>query len=998
MRKEDFRPLSFWSFNGEMEDEEIKSQIRQFAKQGFGGFFMHARAGLTLEYMGEEWFRACRTAVEEAKKQNLKAWLYDENGWPSGFAGGKVPALGEDYTAKHLYFTDHLPEEGNGRLMAAYRTLPDGSCRRLPEQEALDGDLFCCLGQLMGYADLLNPRAMRAFIDFTHEKYKEELGEYFGTVIPGIFTDEPQLVGKFPYTFDFPELFYKANGYDFFDEAWRLTRDGLAHAAFKYQASKLVAELFRTAFTEQIENWCRENHLEFTGHFSNEDGLCNQISANYDLMAQYGVMSRPGIDFLGRRLTSPVLVKQVSDGAYLAGRKRITSESFGCSGWDVSFNDLLWIAGWQAAFGINSIVTHLSAYSMRGRRKRDYPAFFSYQEPWWEIFGEVSREIVRVNEFLSEGRRDIRLLVVYPVTSMWCVLAGTQEFSEEARYISNQFRMLVEQLLDLQKDFLIVTEEELAVFEACEGRLCREDIKCSTVIVPDSLSLNRATYRKLREIAASGGNVVYINRRPVLCEGQRRDIDIPGIVVENRRGLLEKYFLVTGQTEDVLAVDGFSGQAVSGMILSRRVLEDGTQRIFVMNPSHSDTKKLYLRVKGRQKIQGYENCESSEKYWNFCDGENTFVSITLAPTESVCVTAREERMTRRQEIVACEPKLSSMRLLSPSKVELLSPNALTVGHCDVYVNDVLLCEGVIPATCADAVYQHAYESGKVSRVRVVYQFSADFKGKIPKNLKLVAESDGMQALSVNGTEVLEQREGWWIDKSFHVFPIAGLVQNKTNRVEMEFEIIRPEELEEQGNFEGYRNRFFYPVEPEDIYITGSFDVHTESSITEGIETLHTDGGFVLTEETEKHDGELTRQNLWFYRGNVSQTYSVSDIPEGADCFIRLEDWMGTAAEILVNGKSAGVICRAPYRLSISEYLVPGENKLTVILYGSNRNLLGPHHHISGNPHFVGVPTFLGKKGFTDFVYPQIVGEDTHTDWYSFVKLSCGKVVLEITTF
>ena len=307
MKKDDFRPLSFWSFNGEMEDEEIRSQIRQFARQGFGGFFMHARAGLTLEYMGKKWFRVCRTAVEEAKAQNLKAWLYDENGWPSGFAGGKVPALGEDYTAKHLCFINHLPREGEGRLLAVYRTLPEGSCQRIPDQEAALGDLFCCLGQVEGYADLLNPRAMKAFIEFTHEKYREELGEYFGNVIPGIFTDEPQLVGKFPYTFDFPELFYKAYGYEFFDEAWRLTRDGLEHARFKYQAGKLVAELFRTAFTEQIETWCRENHLEFTGHFSNEDGLCNQTSANYDLMAQYGVMSRPGIDFLGRRLTSPVL-------------------------------------------------------------------------------------------------------------------------------------------------------------------------------------------------------------------------------------------------------------------------------------------------------------------------------------------------------------------------------------------------------------------------------------------------------------------------------------------------------------------------------------------------------------------------------------------------------------------------------------------------------------------------------------------------------------------
>lgn len=1037
MGKEDFRPLSFWSFNGEMEDEEIRTQVRQLAEQGFGGFFMHARAGLTLEYMGEAWFRACRIAVEEAKKQNLAAWLYDENGWPSGFAGGKVPALGEDYTAKHLCFIDHLPGKEDGRLLAAYRVLPDGSCRRIPEQEAREGDLFCCLGQLMGYADLLNPRAMKAFIQFTHEKYKEELGEYFGNVIPGIFTDEPQLAGKFPYTFAFPELFYKANGYDFFDEAWRLTRDGMEHAAFKYQASKLIAELFRTAFTEQIENWCLENHLEFTGHFANEDGLCNQTCTSYDLMTQYGVMSRPGIDFLGRRLTSPVLVKQVSDGAYLAGRKRVTSESFGCSGWDVSFNDLLWIAQWQAAFGINSIVTHLSAYSMRGRRKRDYPAFFSYQEPWWEIFKNVSSKIVKVNEFLAEGRRDIRLLVVHPVTSIWCALAGAQQFSEEARHISNQFRMLVEQLLDLQKDFLIVTEEELVRFDTCQGRLCREDIECPTVIVPDSISLNRATLQKLQELSENGGNVVYINRRPVLCEGVRLEAAVPdseeanicgikstdgnmmeekslvacGVVVENRRGLLEKYFLATGQSEEVLATDGFSGKAVSGVILSRRVLADGTQRVLLMNPSHSDTKKLYLQVKGRQKIRG---CENNEKYENTYDGEDTFVPMTLTPTECVCVTVQEEcvpakrgttsdweaeyRAGEQLSVVNSssgkQPCLSAMKQLSPYSVELLSPNALTVGHCDVYVNDILLCENVIPAACADAVYQHAYESGKVSRVRLIYQFSADFKGEIPKDLRLVAESDGILALSVNETDVLRQQEGWWIDKSFHVFPIAGLVQNGTNRVELEFEVIRPEELEEQGDFEGYRNRFFYPVEPEDIYITGSFDVRTESSVLEGIETLHTDGGFTLTDSTGKHAGELTGQNLWFYRGNVSQTYSISDIPEGTACSVRLEDWMGTAAEILVNGQSVGVICRAPYRIPVTEYIVPGENTLTVILYGSNRNLLGPHHHIYGNPHFVGISTFLGKRDWTDFINPQIVETNTHTDRYSFVKLDCGRVVLE----
>ena len=90
MVDKDFRPLSFWSFNEDMKDEEIIRQIHEIKEQGFGGFFMHARAGMTLEYLGEDWMHACRVAVEEAKNLGLYAWLYDENGWPSGFAGGLV--------------------------------------------------------------------------------------------------------------------------------------------------------------------------------------------------------------------------------------------------------------------------------------------------------------------------------------------------------------------------------------------------------------------------------------------------------------------------------------------------------------------------------------------------------------------------------------------------------------------------------------------------------------------------------------------------------------------------------------------------------------------------------------------------------------------------------------------------------------------------------------------------------------------------------------------
>ena len=46
-----YKMISFWSWNMDMNESEVRSQIRGFAEQGFGGFFVHSRAGLTIEYM-----------------------------------------------------------------------------------------------------------------------------------------------------------------------------------------------------------------------------------------------------------------------------------------------------------------------------------------------------------------------------------------------------------------------------------------------------------------------------------------------------------------------------------------------------------------------------------------------------------------------------------------------------------------------------------------------------------------------------------------------------------------------------------------------------------------------------------------------------------------------------------------------------------------------------------------------------------------------------------
>jgi hypothetical protein len=92
-----YRPSPFWSWNDLLDPEELKRQVREFADKGFGGYFMHSRVGLVTPYLSEEWMRCIAACLEQGKISGTESWLYDEDKWPSGFAGGKVPAKGDEY-------------------------------------------------------------------------------------------------------------------------------------------------------------------------------------------------------------------------------------------------------------------------------------------------------------------------------------------------------------------------------------------------------------------------------------------------------------------------------------------------------------------------------------------------------------------------------------------------------------------------------------------------------------------------------------------------------------------------------------------------------------------------------------------------------------------------------------------------------------------------------------------------------------------------------------
>ena len=187
MEEKEYRPIPFWSWNDKLELPKLKAQIRWMKENGIGGFFMHARSGLQTEYLSEEWMQCIAGCTEEAEKLGMKAWAYDENGWPSGFAGGK---LLEDPKNCDKYIET---KEGvyDAHADVSYLVAEEELVRAFNGEK--EGDyLNLYIHTSVSTSDILNPEVVEKFLTLTHEAYKARFGESFSEKIEGFFTDEPR--------------------------------------------------------------------------------------------------------------------------------------------------------------------------------------------------------------------------------------------------------------------------------------------------------------------------------------------------------------------------------------------------------------------------------------------------------------------------------------------------------------------------------------------------------------------------------------------------------------------------------------------------------------------------------------------------------------------------------------------------------------------------------------------------------------------------------------
>ena len=178
----------FWFWNGQIKEEEILRQLELMKNSGCRGAVIHARKGNKIPYLSERWFELVRCACCHAGKKGLKIWIYDEDGYPSGNAGGRVQALHPELMQKSLLFQ----YEGTDPEQPAFAAYDSESYQRLDETRvpANTPALRFHLKELAAHVDTLNPLAAELFLKITHERYYQELHDFFGSVIEAFYTDD----------------------------------------------------------------------------------------------------------------------------------------------------------------------------------------------------------------------------------------------------------------------------------------------------------------------------------------------------------------------------------------------------------------------------------------------------------------------------------------------------------------------------------------------------------------------------------------------------------------------------------------------------------------------------------------------------------------------------------------------------------------------------------------------------------------------------------------
>lgn len=964
----EYRCTPFWAWNCDLKREDLFKEIDFMKEMGMGGFHMHTRVGMSTTYLSDEYMDFIRACAEKAKNDNMLAWLYDEDKWPSGFAGGYV-TKNQKFRKRHMLFTaDPAADKtevsdrasstavaaraNNGTLLARYdvKLTADGyldSYRRLAENEKGENDVWYAYLEIAtdgpwfnfeSYVDTFSKAAIDEFINITHERYKEKVGDLFGSTVPAIFTDEPQVTHKsrldyaaekkdviLPFTDDMEDTYLATYGESLLDKFPEVIWDkkGVASVT-RYRYHDHITERFVNAFTDNIGSWCRNNGIMLTGHMMNEPTLASQTASIGEAMRAYRGFDLPGVDMLcdGREFNT---VKQTLSATHQYGYEGAMSELYGVTNWDFDFRGHKLQGDWQAALGITVRVPHLYWVSMKGEAKRDYPASIGHQSSWYKEYPFIEDHFARVNTAMTRGTADIKIAVIHPIESYW-VYDGPNDTSDGVRSeMDNRFAQLTSWLLFGTLDFDFIAESLLPEqYSGSDNGFNIGKMKYDAVIVPALYNIRSTTLKALNEFAENGGKLIFMGNIPELVdvlpsEDAKKLADRAIKIDWNKNALLD----ILEENRDVEIRDN-GGKYSTNLFYGMRNDGEG-KNLFIchVNKAHNNRvekqENYNIKIKGIYKPTLLDTAtgEMKELYATYTD-THTVVKWNCYPHDSILLRLEPGRSTVAE--VQSAPVKSTEYIPGEAELILHEPNVCVIDTARFKIDDGEWQAKEETLKIGDAAKIQLGMSVGASKGAQPWAFKAD----APKNtvtLEMTVESDielpnvqlGLEDADIstvwwNGEKVSLEPDGYYVDFSISKVNLGKLNKGvNTLTVTLPFNVV--------SNIENY-------------FILGDFGVEVKGSHVKIIEA-----------PKNIYFGNWVNQGLPFYGGAL--TYRTK-IQGGSNTEVRLGLLSAPCVVAYLDGKKVGNISITPHGADLGD-LSEGEHTLDFVVYASRVNTFGAFH-------------------------------------------------------
>lgn len=514
------------------------------------------------------------------KSRGMGVWMYDEVWYPSGWANGYIDRQGKDYIAKNIGV---LIEEGEGEKTVSLSLPENGfyfikafccvsengtvdyhNLQEIPvEKEHVTAVVSAKKWRLLAFfirkcnvwpysfatdisepigprkhLNFLNKDAVAAYIEGALKKVSESFLD-FGHLFDAMFTDEPALESFYiygdrnkpafhsvPYGEELFEEFQTLHGYDLKSVLPYLFFDNSVEAkTVRIHYYQTVASLLRRNFTGQVQEFCQRNHIRYSGHLQNEEGIYFHVGNYGDYMRVISNMDWPGFDNLA---ATHSCFWEKGEGLYGTGHfmsgkytssvsreKGINTtmvECCPCNDQEEMHKNTLWhfLSLMTDLTFIGA--THINTYGYRFLNDNNH-------------FNHLNEYVGRLCGILRNAVSDAKIGIFYPIADVQAHMYATDttlnEISFENVGMNNYLENLAYDLFLNKLDFNFVTGQAIEQAPISTAGITIGQVTYKVILLPNMEVVSLAALQKLEQFVKMGGAVYFLDRVPQM--GERAD-------------------------------------------------------------------------------------------------------------------------------------------------------------------------------------------------------------------------------------------------------------------------------------------------------------------------------------------------------------------------------------------------------------------------------------------------------------------------------------------